>query len=197
MRDKDNMRKGVNEMNIDTMTGPELVVAYNEAAIKLGSNAVKRFTDRETGVRRTTKMVHAADEALGLIVVPLEDAIKKSVSKAPPVETTPISTSTKKTRKKRGMRFVFPLLGEPIRDCKVTCTTVSGDTRTLRHRCRDMLLTGATFGSVETLVVAFDEDVGKTSANVERRAYELVRIMHYYLGYRVSHTDGVIQLHTD
>lgn len=98
---------------------------------------------------------------------------------------------TIKPRAKRGMRFVFPFHGsEHLRSMR--------DLKTLRGRCVPLLKIGAAFSEIEALVEAFDQDRGRPSKNVERRAYELVRIMHYYLGYGIDHdpVTGVIKLHT-
>jgi hypothetical protein len=45
-------------MNIDQMTGPQLVATYNESAEKLGEKPVKRFADRKSALRRTQE-IHA------------------------------------------------------------------------------------------------------------------------------------------
>lgn len=93
-----------------------------------------------------------------------------------------------KQRKRRGMRFVF----KPenfIRTCKP---------KTLRGDCVKLLLKGAAFSQVEDLVKSFDKGRDrKASETVERRAYELVRIMHYYLGYGIRQEDnGKIVIYT-
>lgn len=48
--------------DLERLSGPELVSLYNKYATKAKTNSVKRFPDRATGLRRTTKllqMVHA------------------------------------------------------------------------------------------------------------------------------------------
>ena len=96
-----------------------------------------------------------------------------------------------KPRAKRGMRFVFPFHGsDHLRSTR--------NAETLRGRCTALLKGGATFADVKALVEEFDREHGKPSKYVERRAYELVRIMHYYLGYGIEHNQGtdIIKLHT-
>lgn len=82
-------------------------------------------------------------------------------------------------RKTRIMRFKF----KPMKEIKHL-----RNPNTLRGRCVGLLSgEGATFEEVEDLVRAYDEEQGKEQKNITRRAYELVRIMHYYLGYGIHH----------
>ncbi len=145
-------------MDLNVMTGSELAVEYNRAAGILGRDQVKRFGDKKSALRRTKDIVQAA----------------KHIKRKPGGK-----------RKLRGMRFVFPFDGaDQIRKCRGSlANSKSNDTRTLRQRSVDLLRTGATFEKVEQLVTKFDADRGKKSKFVERRAYELIRLMHYYLGY--------------
>lgn len=129
-----------------------------------------------------------------------EAPVKRFADKAVAVRRTTTITlrlPTKKTRKPRGMRFVFKPESE-IRVCKGTAKTKSEDKRTLRQRAVDMLLRGATFAQLETLVEAFDKDRGVERGNIERRSYELVRLVHYYLGYGLRQDEhGRIFAYTD
>lgn len=105
----------------------------------------------------------------------------------------------KRKRKPRGMRFVFKPETE-IRACTGSAKTSGSDKRTLRQRCVTLLIkeSGATFKQVEALVEKFDRDRGREPQSVERRAYELVRIMHYYLGYGIRELEGKrIQIYTN
>lgn len=102
-----------------------------------------------------------------------------------------VKPKKKGERKKRGMRFVFPFNGrEHLRSVR--------DEESLRGMCVDLLTAGATFDEVEKLVVEFDKRRKRDPQHIERRAYELVRIMHYYLGYGIAHdqSTGIIKLHT-
>ncbi len=150
-------------MNLETLTTAELAAKYNDAAATLGEAAVKRFSDKKSAVRRTTAIV----------------------ARLP--ETT--------EAKRRPMRFVFRP-EKVIRECKVTAKNMkSGSTKTLRQRALDKLLTkkGATFEEIKQVVLDFDKDRGVKPKNHERRAYELVRLIHYYLGYGLKeHGDHII-----
>ena len=159
-------------MDLNTMTGGELAVEYNRAAAILGRDRVKRFGDKKSALRRTKNIMREAKSS------PKQAA--KHIKRKPGGK-----------RKLRGMRFVFPFDGaENIRECRGSLvSSKSGDERTLRQRCVDLLKKGSTFDKVETLVVDFDKDRGKKSEFVERRAYELVRLMHYYLGYGLRQDD--------
>lgn len=151
-------------MSLETLTTSQLAEQYNVSAAILGRRAVKRFADKSSALRRTKEIMQAA----------------KHIKRKPGGK-----------RKLRGMRFVFPFDGaENIRECRGSLTSSkSGDERTLRQRCVDLLKRGSTFDKIERLVVDFDKDRGKKSEHVERRAYELVRLMHYYLGYGLRQDD--------
>lgn len=178
-------------MNIQIATTTQLLTEYNKAAVALGEKTVKRFADKNSAQRRTQGMLDklAHTPASQLKIITEETSAKKApAKKATAKKSSAKKTSAKKspgkksTRKSRVMRFVFRPENE-IKKCKGTVKTKSGDKRPLRQRAVDMLLKGATFKQVEELVEAFDKDRKVTSKNVERRAYELVRLIHYYLGY--------------
>jgi hypothetical protein len=89
------------------------------------------------------------------------------------------------------MSFAFKPLSSP--------KPPKGNATTLRSLCYDRMLKGCTFPDVITLIKDFDAGRGKGNSNtIERRAYELVRLMHYALGYGISHDEatGVIKLYT-
>ena len=90
-------------------------------------------------------------------------------------------TAAKGERKKRGMHFVFPFSGE-VREVR--------SAESLRGQCVTLLKKGATFDQIQKLCASFDKKRGVTSESIERRAYELVRIMHHYLGYGLKHNEG-------
>lgn len=97
----------------------------------------------------------------------------------------------KKTRKPRGMRFVFPYHGDDnLRKIQRA--------ESLRGRAAAALKKGATYQEIVELVNQFDKDRGSSPGNVERRAYELIRLLHYYVGYGMRQDDkGKIFIHTD
>lgn len=107
------------------------------------------------------------------------------------VAKLPKPTPGKQQRKKRGMRFAFPFHGI------ANLRTIQRD-ESLRGRVRDLLKKGAFFTDVVKEVEAFDKDRGSTPGHVERRAYEVVRLLHYYVGYGLRQDeDGKIFIHTD
>jgi len=66
----------------------------------------------------------------------------------------------------------------------------------LRGDCVVLLTGGGTIKQVEGLVRKFDVKRNKKSDTVERRAYELIRIMNFQLGHGVKHNSetGVIKI---
>lgn len=150
--------------DLNTMTASQLVTTYNERAALLGETTVKKFSDKTTAVRRTTK----------ILKMKLPDPEPKG----------------SKPRKKRGVYFKLPYNGPD------SFRQVRSET-SLRGRCITLLTKGATFEQVQDLVREFDVDTERTTGNVERRAYEIVRIMHYYLGWGIDHDQktGIIKLH--
>ncbi len=166
--------------DLSTLSSGELASIYNHAAVALNRKPVTKFKDRATAQRRTAAIL--AENGHDEKAVPAPAKKKKATeAKATPAPKT--------ERKKRGMRFVFPFHGKGgLKSLR--------NTETLRGQCVDLLKTGAKFPQVEALVERFDASKGRPSKFVERRAYELVRIMHYYLGYGIGHQDGIIKLHT-
>ncbi len=163
--------------DVSTLTSKAQVELYNLLADNLGGKGVTKFKDKVTATKRINAALDAWNE--------LPDG---STSPAP----EPVKPAKKKTeRKKRGLRFMFPFNGKD----SIRSIRSSG---TLRGQCVALLTGGATFAKVEALVEQFDADRGKVSKHVLRRAYELVRIMHYYVGYGVDHDQatGLIKLHT-
>lgn len=69
---------------------------------------------------------------------------------------------------------------------------------TLRYQAAELLKSGATFEQIEALVRNFDDEREKTSETVSRRAYEVVRLLHTFIGYGLREDDkGVITLVTE
>lgn len=153
---------------LETLSLSELAKMYNELAKKADKPEVKKFSDKKSAVRRVKALAN---------------------------DVKPAKAST--PRKPRGMRFVFRPEAT-IRDTKGTIKSKSDDTRTLRTRAVALLTgKGATFKAVEATVEKFDQDRGKKSVNIERRAYELIRLVHYYLGYGLKQVDDTIIAYTD
>lgn len=155
-------------MNLSKLTGPELVSQYNSAAVVLGEQAIKKFATKKDALRRTTIM--------------MARAIKP--------ESTPEPEKAKpaKEPKPRRMRFVYPYNGDDhFRGIQRE--------KSLRGRAAEVLLKGATFEEIIAVVSKFDEDRGSTPGHVERRAYEVVRLLHYYTGYGLREEGDKIFIH--
>lgn len=157
-------------MNYDSLTSAELVTKYNEAAQVRGLVAVKRFSDRRSAIRRTRSL--------------LESPVKKAKPAAKAKKAKPAAE-----RKKSGMRFVFPYRGDE------NFGKIQSE-NSLRGRAVTLLKAGAYFTDVVALVKQFDKDRGHGPGHQERRAYEVVRLLHYYVGYGLKQdADGKIYIH--
>lgn len=173
-------------INPEDLSGPEQVELFNLLGSNLGiDKRVNKFSDRKKGAARIIDRLKTwGDEE------EIEEATAAPEPKAAPAPKAKPAPKKKEAseRKKRGMRFVFPFNGD-LRTLR--------NMDTLRGQCVTLLKEGATFKEVEELVVRFDQDRNKKPEHVERRAYELVRIMHYYVGYGISHDmeTGIIKLH--
>lgn len=162
----------VSSLDLGTMSSPELLALYNEAAALLEKTPVKRFSDRTTAQKRTLAILEELPVAAPApVATPKKAVVKKAQGE----------------RRQRGMRFRF-IPQEPA--------TASRRPNTLRARCEELLLRegGATFDQVEALIKAFDEERNKTTVNLRRRTYELIRIMHYHLGHGLDDSTGTIRI---
>jgi hypothetical protein len=102
------------------------------------------------------------------------------------------ATKPKAERKKREMRFVFPFHGQDQLRKIQSMDSLRGTVYAA------LSPTGATFAEVVKLVEAFDKRRGHGPGHVERRAYEVVRLLHYYVGYGLKQDDeGRIFTHTN
>lgn len=173
--------------SLETFKTAELVDQYNKASARLGDKPVKKFADRETAIRRTReqliKFVRSIDEKLADSVLDntttLEDAVRHVATQPAKKPAKAKATTERKVRQKH---FVF----KPLEEIRVPKAD------TLRGRAVALLKDGATLEEIEKLVKTFDKDRKKDQINVERRAYELVRLIHYYLGYGLKQEDGKI-----
>lgn len=178
--------KGTTPANTTVLSerGPsELCMLHNMVAEAFDKKrAVNRFADKEAALRRTWKILEDYAKATGQQVAPVKEKKAKPEPKSP-------APKNPGERRKRIMRFTFAPDPE-IRPLK--------DMSTLRGQCVTMLKAGATFTEVEALVEKFDAAENREPKNVTRRSYELVRIMHYYLGYGIKHDieSGIITLYT-
>lgn len=158
---------------LEHLNSATLVKIHNTVREATSLKGTKRFATQAKGVVRTWAALQAWDELM----------------KAEEVEAGEDTVPAPKTeRKLRGMRFIF----KPMQE------TVSPKANTLRAAALELLKGGATFGQVENLVKKFDEKRGKEPFNLVPRTYELIRIVHYYLGYGLKQDDkGDITAYTD
>jgi len=181
-------------IDYSTVKASELLAVYNEAAKALGERLVNKFADKTTAVKRTQAIVERANSIAGFVEwMKSRKAPEAAAPKAAPVAAkVPAKKAAKAApaKKERRISFTFKPLS------KQKAPKGEGSLRTL---CLAKLLEGAKFDAVIRLVEKFDAGRGKGNAEtIERRAYELVRIMHYQLGYGISHdeTTGLIQVYT-
>lgn len=196
--------------NLRTLKNSELVAMYNAAAEKLGMKPVNKFADKETAIVRTkalmakigTEVVDAAvrestlpppaaapEEVIPKAPKVPTELVQKAKSEPPRASTAPKAAARKTTAPKapkvprtRRMDFNF----KPMSAQKVP----EGDS--LRAQAFRKLNTenGVKFETIVKLVEKFDTDRGSGNSNtIERRAYELVRLVHYACGYGLEHNE--------
>jgi hypothetical protein len=163
----------------------ELVDLYNEVVVELNAlgsvfPSVSRFVDRPTGVLRVWKLLQEYDKRE-----------KPASTFVEQVKAPEAKKAKKEVFKKVRMRRFTLKPTEKVRSLK--------DPNTLRGRCAALLKAGGNFEDVKSLVRQFNDERNKPAPEikVERRAYELVRIMHYYLNYGINHDiqTGLIKLY--
>ncbi len=178
----------VTEAQLTDASIKDLVDTYNGLMEQTGGKAIKKFKDKATAVKRVwaaaTKVAEAEAPDAGddETEVPGASEPKKAKAKA----------ETPKERKAREKHFVFPF-DEELYKQRGTPRKDSLRDKALRKLNRK---TGASLTEIETLVNEFDAGRGKAPFNVERRAYELVRLVHYYMGYGLSQDGNRIHAHT-
>lgn len=176
-----------NAVYIQDLSLKELVNLYNAVAAELAVatkvlanfTPINRFVDRATGVSRLWKLLQTYNQYN--LAPPEVEEVKSVQIKKPKKEVF---------KKLRIRRFTLKPTEKP---------RILKDANTLRGRCATLLLAGGNFEDVKSLVRQFNEERAKPASEekVERRAYELVRIMHYYLNYGINHNieTGLIQLY--
>lgn len=184
----------------------ELLRLYNQLSDDMRLTPVERFATKAVGMKRTWDMLLRTlpREPRGEVpplpagddpeeIERVEDQVKETLAtqefpgevsqSAPPVTDETVASGKKRasSRQKREMYFVF----RPLKEIK------AARPGTLRHGVLEKLLSeGMLFSEVVDAVKAFDEtrrragvDMKGSDAHPERRAYEVVRLIHYYLGY--------------
>lgn len=148
---------GPNDVLIESMTGPQLLETFNLVAANLGRGRVKRFADPATGRKRLIAILtdYASQDDAGTATDP---------PAADPPIAAPEPGKAKTERKKRGMRFVFPAEKDikPVREGTARAKALAILTRD----------GGGTF-----------DDVCRATGWNEKKAYEGIRLLHYYSGY--------------
>lgn len=160
--------------NLDELTTSELAKEYNLAAIELGHDEVKRFSDRKAALRRTTGIL---------------DTLRTH-------KTLP---ETGAKEKPKGERLWTNFLGmrQDIKASKEQLPLKSE--KSIRAEALDVLLVGATLGQLTAIFDKHDKRRSATHRKAAFRAYEMVRIFCYHYGYGTkSSADGkVITLVTE
>jgi hypothetical protein len=175
---------------LDQMTGPELVELYRLIKSNLGEEVrTTRFSDSATGIKRTWEALQAfdaaSDESLGAAdkgKVELTDADKKQIKD----EAADRKATQPKTRKPRGMRFVFPA-GDEIKSVRPG---------TFRAKLVELFSTGkgATFD--EAMAATWGSKKGMDEETAKKTTYEGIRLLHYYVGYGMKQdAEGRITIH--
>jgi hypothetical protein len=178
-------------ISIQSLTGGELLTLHNLVASNLGRGSTRRFSDNEAARRRTWAILQAYNGEGGDEGHEAEAPTTEPVP-APPIVEKVKAAKTEKVKKekkvkepvekkRRGPRFVFPAESEvkPVR------------ADSARGKALAVLLRpeGATF-----------DEVCKVTDWNEKRAYEGIRLLHYYSGYGLAEDvrDGVtyIRAHT-
>lgn len=191
------------DFELDKMSVPNLLTLYNLVSSNLGKGRVNRFSDSKAAVRRTwavlqeyAKDFEASEEELKAQTVrPVAEA---PVVSAPVVELTPADekqiadeaqsraqlTTTlveavekpKVERKKRGMRFVFPV-GDEIKPV-----------RPGTHRATLLTLFSSTNGATfeEAMAATWGTDPNMDEETQRKTTYEGIRLLHYYVGWGMS-----------
>ncbi len=177
---------------LDQMTGPELVSLYRLVKSNLGEEVrTTRFSDTKTAIKRTWEALEqfdkASDESLGSAgKVELSDRDKQQIKAEAEDRKATAPQAEKKTRKPRGMRFVFPV-GDEIKPVRAG---------TFRAKLVELFSTGkgATFD--EAMAATWGSKDGMDEETAKKTTYEGIRLLHYYVGYGMKQdADGRITIH--
>jgi len=147
---------------LEAMSGSQLVALYNEQRVKL--------KDPLPPVNKFSDKETAVRRVQNL----LNDVKAQQPEPAP-------------EKKERGVRrkyFNF----QPNKEIK----PYTPDMKQLRGRLFVELKKGMTFERAMEIVREFDADRGVPSKNVERRAYEGTRLVHYYLGFGLRQDENLV-----
>jgi hypothetical protein len=163
------------DLFLDQLTGAQLVELHNLVRSNLGLSTTKRFADTKTAIKRTWAALEAYDQAND-----------ESLGADDKGKTAPAPKDEKRTRKPRGMRFVFPA-GDEIKAVRPG---------TFRAKLVELFSTkpGATFD--EALAATWGSKKGMDPEVAKKTCYEGIRLLHYYVGYGMKQdADGRITIH--
>lgn len=154
-----------------TMTIQELTDLHNRVASLTGGIEAIKFSD-EISAQTLTWAMLSGDESPRQITRPT----------LPPIPWEKVTAAPKASRKKI---FKFPA-EKDIKPPKAG---------TLRHDVLEAMRRGVTYNDVINLVREFDARRGLDEKNTDRRAYEVIRLLHYYCGYGMDQSpEGVIKI---
>lgn len=184
-------------VDISSLTLPQMANHYNMVGALLGKEPVKRFSDKMNGALRLQRLfVEVRAKAKDLKVpapvvkaeaVPAAEPVTEAlvtealvteapVAQAPAVDPEIAATAralvqeARTQRRRRQKVFMYPASTElkPIAE------------GSMRAKVRDLLVGGATFSEVEALVKTFYKEDGK---RISERTYGFIRLLHTYCGY--------------
>lgn len=166
-------------MELTKLNSAELVDKYNEAAVKLGKKKVKRFANKEAGLKRTEAILAELGNSKPKAAAPKKEkapAQKKEAKqpKAPKVIDWP---------------YTGPGEGKPAHAIR---------NGSLGARFVELLKKGTNREELAKAVEAHDKDGGKPSKDpVPSRVQSALRMLHSYNGYGVKEAGtGTLRLVT-
>ncbi len=160
-----------------TMTIQELLDLHNRLAALTEGVEVSTFVDDRTAQEITWALLSGDGPPEPLPKGTSRSKVDDEFEAAKPTKPAP-KTSRKKL-------FKFPAEKE-IRPPKAG---------TLRGEVLEALRRGVTYNDVIVIVKEFDARRGVDVKNADRRAYEVIRLLHYYCGYGMDQSpEGVIKV---
>lgn len=157
-----------------------LVTLYNQIAANLDEAEVHSFASKEAAVENVW-------ELLGQLPEGLNTDLRSKAEPKPRRARAPKEPGEPRVRAARAKRFQLPV-AESVREPQ------EGTLRALVVNRLDAP-EPTKFEDVVEAVKQFDKQRGVPEKNVERRAYEVLRLLHTTMGFGLSQTDdGVISL---
>lgn len=162
------------------LTGKNLLNLFNAIQdVTEGGKPTKKFSSRANGQNRTLKAIETLIENGN--VADLDEHFQSIIAEMQPKAKAASKASGGTGRKKGNYDFNrpaanaggnYPKNAKSLRALTITALSEKG---------------GKTFKEVEAIVRDFDAARGKTSTTVERRAYELIRLINSANGYGIKH----------